>query len=587
MNESILLSDLNAAVVNKNRLSPVQTIGKWQVMDYELAEFKGKMLVAGENSHPEPVTIGLNVKGWHKIYLGLIRIGYGLQNGIGLKLTGESGKEYLMPDSTWVYPDGYRPWGQYEIIEQSLWKAADVTGQDFILEKPPGECTAALAFIRLIPMTAGEIKAEKEKNGAARNIMYHYDSAAFFDTGFKNPEEYAGKIERLNGAGGEFLILETSFDEGPDKSKKPPVEITRSGAEHGEMNSKYLKHKDEVHRALVARTHEYGIKLLVGRRIELADFHIIHNNTFNAGDAEKYPRYRCMTRDGRHTAILSYAYPEARKISVERFLPALRNGFDGVSLFFHRGTFVMFEQPVIDEVKAKYGADARELPIADPRLHEVWCGFLTEYLREFRAALDKLGEETGVKRYHINAILLLDSPHSRHIGADIETWAKEGLIDSFCQSRMMVYEDLCGCMSDVDPSLIDIEKFKKVNGERAVWKRDHSDYSAETLTEGTSSFLPVSREYGIPYYAALRWDTEPPERQMEIAKAQYRAGAEKLLCWNAVGITPSAAKWETIRYLADRDGVLGGKHLPELPKRHRVLSIGGVDISTADPNWRG
>ncbi|MDR2201932.1 MAG: hypothetical protein LBP26_04125 [Clostridiales bacterium] len=583
--KEILFKDLAELAVEKDRVSGELTADKWQTLDYETAEGKGKLLLAGECTYPQEVTLRLNVRGWHRIYLGLLSVTG--SEFTELRLSGGARAGFMPSHTRGV--NGYPAWGTYEWIEEDFWRAADLTGKDIIISKPPAAGAAvasALAFLRLEPMSQKEVN-EYSAPDTEKNVMYHFDTDFYVRGNYASASEYAGRVEMLKKGRGEILLLETSFDDGAVVESSPDDPFYLYGRRNiDRYMSKYLKDKTAVQTAIINKAHGEGMRVLAANRMELGDFFVPYaEKTYNAGYQDKYPGLCCRTRTGNKIAALSYAYPEARKIAVDKLLSRVQNGFDGVSLIFHRGVHVAFEKPVIDKVKELYGVDAHELPYSDARLNGVLRGYMTEFMRGLRAALDNLSAKRKRERYHVNAVVYYDADSSADFGLDVDAWARDGLIDSVSQGLMTHYEDLDGCMQDGAPSLIDLEKYRRINGTRVILKREHNDITGR-VASGIPGFLDISKKYGIDFYATLAWEGNRYWEHLALAKAVYNAGAQKLIVWNGNHVTERLPVLNTVKSCADKDGVISGK-TPGCVKFRRVLSIAGRDISEYNPNWRG
>ena len=85
MKNERIISDLAAAVEEKECLSSASTFNKWETLSYETAEITGTLLIASENSLPPPVTVSPELQGWHKIFVCMADVGSASR--IDLRLT--------------------------------------------------------------------------------------------------------------------------------------------------------------------------------------------------------------------------------------------------------------------------------------------------------------------------------------------------------------------------------------------------------------------------------------------------------------------------------------------------------------------
>ena len=198
---------------------------------------------------------------------------------------------------------------------------------------------------------------------------------------------------------------------------------------------------------------------------------------------------------------------------------------------------------------------------------------------EWRAALDARSPQ---KRIKINAVVYFDVQSSKYFGCDVETWAKEGLIDSVSQGLMKHYEVLDGCLGA--DGLIDLQKYAEKKGKEPVLRRYYGD-DEQTVVSGLHDFMRIAEQYDIEFFAALPWENKPYEYHLALAKALYEAGARKFICWNANHIVERPPVLAAVKRAGEKEKLFGEQ--PPLRRLHRVLAVGGRDISEFNPNWRG
>lgn len=554
-----------------------QEEGKWQSMSYEAQGEKGVGLVAGECVEPKPIELNLNVKGWHRVYIALGSFG---GSCVGVSLSGDDGKTVIAPTNISYCGDMWN-WGGYGYAEESFFKAVDLTGQKIVFEKTANGASAVILYIRIEEMTDDEV-FEYNSTGLNKRIMYHFDTDYFYELYYKNPNEYLGRLKMLKNGNGDIFIQEKlaeistyNFDEQKLSWKKGP---------NSELIKNYLEKNDSFNDLMSKETHKMDMKIYAGYRVQQGDFHMPFGLFFyNTGIQKQFPQYKCLTRDGKPLEALSFAFPEVRKIAIKNILETLPKEWDGVSIFFHRGLLVSLEQPVIDEVEKRYGVDARRLPRSDERLHSVLCEFVTAFMRELKAELSKKAQEENRKDYEINVITFHDVKSSKYFGYDVETFLREGLVNSVSQGIMMYYEDIDDCLSE--DGLIDIEKYKQKKSSNFVIKRWFDD-DGDHIISGVKEYLELQNKYGGEFYAALGWENKDYPYQLELAKAIYEAGAEKMIVWNGNHQAKYCSKLWGIKACGDKELIeKDGANITS--KNFRLTSINGVDISEFDTNWKG
>ena len=84
-----LFADLFEIAENKEVISKKNERKKWTAKEYQTKLGTGVMLTTPQESYPCPVVLNPNLKGWHRIYLGLISLHQNTYTHI--KLSGDDG----------------------------------------------------------------------------------------------------------------------------------------------------------------------------------------------------------------------------------------------------------------------------------------------------------------------------------------------------------------------------------------------------------------------------------------------------------------------------------------------------------------
>lgn len=574
-----------ADYVNQPLSEKFQERGKWQKFIYEAKGQMGAGLVCGTLNNPEPIEIDLKVKGWHRVYFALGTTGG--TPGIQIQLSNSPGKTILHPTNI-DFVEGVFRWQGYDYVEESFFKALDLTDVKFIISKPQDLETRhnqVIIYIRVEEMTDAEVDAYKAKQ--EKRIMYHFDTDYLAECDFNSPEEYLGRLEMLEGGYGDVLIHEVFIESHSVPGYNEDILPWRGWNEEklrSKNQEKYRNIANEVKKVLSKKTHKMGMDIYAGYRFTMADFiYACNPSMHNDGLVEKYPQYFCKTRDGREIRVLSFAFKEVHKLCIDKILRTLPDDWDGVSLFFHRGLYIAFEQPVIDEVQKRYGVDARILKRSDPRLNTVMSEFITDFIRDLKKALKEKAIKANHADYKINVVTLFDHQATKNYGCDVEALLKEGLIQSVSQGLMTHYEEIDDCL-DKDGN-VDIAKYVKKRERKFVQRRYFGDDS-EHVCEGSKEFLEFTKKYGGEYYAALGWENKDYQYQLDLAKDIYNMGAEKLISWNANHIAKYGSKLSGVKACGDKENILKG-NCKVVSDNFRLTVINGMDISEFDPNWRG
>ena len=156
---------------------------------------------------------------------------------------------------------------------------------------------------------------------------------------------------------------------------------------------------------------------------------------------------------------------------------------------------------------------------------------------------------------------------------------------------------------DKDPTRIDVEKYRKLalgNETDFYWRRDWSEYKefadypyvkeADITTEADRvvQWTKLEKKYGTEIYFELLPRKMPTAEYQRRALELYKNGAERFSMWDAYGRVPVRAQWtmagrlghkEELKSWSDGEG--------ELFSCHRLLKIGGQNVSMYRPMWGG
>ena len=567
-----IFTDLAQIAENKELISSRCEAGKWLSMEYTTKLGRGQLLATAENALPQPIRLNLNLSGWYRIYIGLFNMRS--KNYVYAKLSGDEDVCGIRHSGIGAPPS----WCATEYMEEVFWKCADLTDQQFILAKPDlhYKSISGIAWIRCEEMTEDEVARYRASLDAPNKcVQMHYDCDALFQDNSVDRTLFFSELHRLKNTNVDFLSLEYSIlYDSPDEK----TDFLMYDCDRRVKLGRYERFEDIMKDAL-AWAHENGIKLYATERMSMARFsapyfHACWNKRF----VEENPQYYCKTRDGKTVNVCSYAYEEVRDYVIGNMVRMAELGFDGISMILHRGIHVAFEAPVLDRFAQLYpDVDPCTLPITDTRLNGVWCEFMTEFLRSLRAKLDA----TFDRHVELNAITAYGIEIARRVGLDLETWAREGLVDSISQGDMELYEELDGCMSDEDANLIDLSKYSAVAQERAIVKRNYGN--PEKNCEFIHEFVRLEKTYGVKTYNVLPWvETRPVNVYREWLEKMTAEGARRFLSFNTCHASWVLPEFYTISHIGNDPGTDAS-----LQNYYRVLSLERSDISQYNPNWRG
>jgi hypothetical protein len=165
---------------------------------------------------------------------------------------------------------------------------------------------------------------------------------------------------------------------------------------------------------------------------------------------QEHPEWAPVDRHGgrKQGGPIELAYPEARHALVDLHVrETLKAGYDGITFLTYSENYALrfqdefgFSDPIVDAFKKQHRVDLRTEPFKRFGSREDWLrlrgSYITEYLRELRAALKPHGKKLGVilNGNDIHQAQMWNVPETlQSAGAfymDVETWVREGLVDN-------------------------------------------------------------------------------------------------------------------------------------------------------------
>lgn len=156
--------------------------------------------------------------------------------------------------------------------------------------------------------------------------------------------------------------------------------------------------------------HEYTVEMAIPfRELGITAFKPGMPFLFNIGRGDQ--------GDGEELSVLAEPYLELT------LAPVLVLGTEAECLALPEGQ----EMALLDR------ADGRNIPLTDPLMQAVRCGYLTQFVRDVRTLVNEVGRKTG-RQLELGVWVDGERDWNLNSGLDVETWIKEGLIDSMVGS---------------------------------------------------------------------------------------------------------------------------------------------------------
>ena len=573
--DGIVFSKLDEIVKNPDVLTKEYAPDHWYVMPYVAEDVSGNCLAAAEDEYPEDLILAPKINGWHKVFIGTWK----LDGGYSFRMKLDNDKYF-----NFVNDSFYPSWGQWtymETVEELFWRCADLTDREIIVKKPNRAGVAPLVWVRCVPMTEEEVAAYKAyiNPEGHRNMHLHFDCDANYIWGIHSVEDSLMKLSSVENTDAKIVtqeVMESLYD----YSTKYTTDrrLRTHSNKYSDENENAANLMPEISKARVDMLHDFGTLAYAGLRMSIGKNYVPVEQGFRVPFVDAHPEYYLCTRDGRAVATLSYAYPAVWDFVIDYLKKFIGYGYDGVSLFFHRGMHIAFEQPVLDEFARRYdGLDARLVPMDDARLKDVWCSFLTAFIRRLRDELDAFAG----RHVPINIITGYTPEISRRIGIDVEELAKAGLIDHICGDCMETYERLGGCLDE--NGLIKMDVYTKALRKQAMVCRRFGE-SWELTKEGSLQYQAIADKYGIDYFAPLSPNIKTKaEDYINWVKDLKVLGVKNINFFNFCHSSQDVAVRHTTTKFGHDEVNLEYCRL----NHYRIMSMDDCDISTYMPHWMG
>ena len=319
-------------------------------------------------------------------------------------------------------------------------------------------------------------------------------------------------------------------------------------------------------KCVVAFAHEIGLQLWANDRIchcfdpAEAQQHVHLSSDFLV----RNQHMRVLNMDGskHYQAMLSLAYPEFRDLKVRFLAEQARYGVDGIYIDFTRKSPVVgWEPPVLESFKARYGKDPHALPesewLMDWLAHQ--AGFVTQFMRELRTALNAVEAESGRRlpvATQVPAGWLFHRaiPECYWNGLDIVAWAEEGLVDIVAPSTDLWHRPIS--LDHLPPMLdgTDCELWG------CIHQRAPECYPSQHDAEDDNLYLEAHVD---------------PLIVLRTAADLYNQGAAGIFLWESGELPSVLPRWECLKDLGDRDGLadMFGPRIGAMDGRGRIEQL--------------
>ena len=527
----------------------------WQTISYETEEFSGVMLSTGPETEAPEVTLPLGVTGWHAVFIGLW--GTEGQDVWGEGTNQDTVKVRLSDNPCFTRIAREEP--DYFTFDERFWIYADLTGRDIVFGQQMSGWPARAypAYVKLVPLSDAEVEAiqsERQRENTKTLIGIACEGDDYL--GNLRPttrEEIWELVEPYRdtdfrqlfwcvGSGGDICTYPTRIGalqnvEREDRSR--PFDRVK-----GEALSILLGKGIDPLEEAVSHAHKLGLEMNAQLRMGAFQAAPPLEGTYTGPVWGRHPEWHCIDIDGREIARMSYAFEGMQDYVLSLLLELAGYDVDGVCMTWVRGApYVLYEKPLVEGFKAKTGKDPRDLPEDNEEYLRYRAGFMTAFARKVRRAMDERGRQRG-RKVELLTHVLNDEDANLFYGFDVETWVREGLIDTLIPYPWREKD-------------IDVAYFAGITGGTSVSLRPE--------------IMPRSM---------------PPEQFRRHALDFYDKGAEGFCFWDTEGRHLRRAEWSMMQRLGHRNDLAGWNDGEgEFFRSIKLRSLGGYVMDKYPPLW--
>lgn len=597
--KEVLFSDLGNQLSPADAITDGDTPTTWRRCHYETAELSGTLVAAQDRSRVAPLTLSPNLTGWYRIHLGIGRRsseGH-IQQRLLVSLTGDKAERLVAP---WR---GLSPW----TVDDCFFRCADMTGKSLTFRHPEYERAAdetLLAFVRFIPMSDEEVSAylaERERRDT-RTLYATDDVHNVLTAGPKDLSIALAQIENLRESDVGVLAMEywgfAKFYTG----EGVPEEIFW-GRDYEECAARTMRRFRaagiDPYKEMIAHARDVGLSVHLSMRIGAWNYEFPWDAGFATLDYDRHPELHMRDRDGVAVSRLSLAFRETWEIYANYYSEMAKYDIDGVDLLFNRGyPFILFEEPFLSAFREKYGVDARTLPNADERVMREKCRFITAFLRHIRARLDSERAARGQKPLRYTAHVHKTLEGCRLVGLDVESWAKEGLIDTVVCYPLETYESYPDHFyADEEKTVLNLDAYLEgmrtgPDRFRFGWYDAGFNYTslrydvAEDLEAEVQALMAAVAGTSTKLFVHVMPRNQYPSLTLERARKLYAFGADGIALWDTNTRTEVLREWTTTSRLGHREEIETMDHGEGvLFKNHNFTVLGNLRMDRYPPHW--
>lgn len=597
MREEKVFYDLGKVFLPSDAISKQGKRDCWRAVPYRCGERNGTFLASLGDGRPADVSFCPELTGWYKIYVSVPAYE---NTELNLKLTKDEG--------FWKYSPTRTHRMSFVLMEESLWRCCDMTGQSITISKnsmaPGMGRDSMLAWLRFVPMSDAEVEqllAEQARTDTKR--LYATDDIhhGLYEDNITSLSSWSGFVEQYENSDVAWLSLEdiSLFTGGKCPGDDPEnFGFSRLG---DYLVQKQLEtfNAQETLTHMVKKGHEMGLKMSISLRMAAWGMNYPFDQSyFDCPFYKENPQYRCVGRDGAVVSSLSYGYEAVQQKVIDQLVLDVSTGCDAITILANRSApFMLFEKPVADRFFAAYGEYPYELPMDEPRLNSIYCQIMTEFFRKLRKALDEASPDKHIEIHLRTMYSLYDS---KYVGLDCELLAKEKLVDLFISYPLRYREILRD--SFLCDGKVDLEKYVEhiySDDPDAFYYQRPVDFDSiepyansrgelvgpTDLETNVQQWLDLEKHYGTPVHFEIFPRVVAPETFRKKAERLYKAGAQSLALWDTYGRVPFNALWSVMRKAGHKDAILNPGE-PEF-RYYRVHEHAGEDMTRILLLWGG
>ena len=240
----------------RDAVSRKNEAGKWRLLPYETQDLRGKMLLAASFINAPDVTLPLQAKGWHAVYLGVWNPEFAGDGQPVVKARLSSDRAFRQ-----LHIRGGADTQDATFLREIHLTTDDLTNRNLVIGKANGLLgrSCYVAYVKLVPIPAGKVKEIETDRTATdrRRLTATIDGMSYFHLSeYSKAEHILELVELYRHSDVGKILWAVSYGSAVNYPAKVPdalflgSEATRGGLIPGSGSNDYVRGERQMYESL-------------------------------------------------------------------------------------------------------------------------------------------------------------------------------------------------------------------------------------------------------------------------------------------------------------------------------------------------